>query len=484
MEMKRKHESPSPALSVMATTATSPSQQKIQLAAHHLASSNTKTRKRTPSLNSEQFSHDIPERELITSTRDSSPVDPVTMVQPAMTTRTPSLLLLEVPTKHPQSPNSIEPSPKVILSSREALPSPRLTLPPKDQEHPPPTTTTTAFPPKRARNRNPGNLILDLSQMTPMQSPTKAADCTNVCSQVTDFLFVGGAVVASQRDVLERHGITHVINCAATITPNYFPHVFDYYRLRLRDHATQDIHQHFYNIFQFIDTARARHGKVRSIDRSIPTIMGSFLPCRRLGYFPLNNFLYPQVFIHCVKGISRSPAMAIAYLMAREQLGLYPALELVRSSRPVIDPNAGFIFQLNEWDSLRQLHCNQPSTVFRVEMSQDDDVDGETSSGRYYPLIIGPVPSDHLMASSSSRDPSQESPQIHVQLGVIFVEGSHMSSTGRTSMPRRVLSCARWKPSTVRCGAAETLATRWSRRARWPCACCKHTKTFRIHLTW
>ncbi|RHY59503.1 hypothetical protein DYB34_001160 [Aphanomyces astaci] len=370
--MKRKHESPSPALSVMATTATSPSQQKIQLAAHHLASSNTKTRKRTPSLNSEQFSHDIPERELITSTRDSSPVDPVTMVQPAMTTRTPSLLLLEVPTKHPQSPNSIEPSPKVILSSRDALPSPRLTLPPKDQEHLPPTTTTTAFPPKRARNRNPGNLILDLSQMTPMQSPTKAADCTNVCSQVTDFLFVGGAVVASQRDVLERHGITHVINCAATITPNYFPHVFDYYRLRLRDHATQDIHQHFYNIFQFIDTARARHGKV---------------------------------FIHCVKGISRSPAMAIAYLMAREQLGLYPALELVRSSRPVIDPNAGFIFQLNEWDSLRQLHCKQPSTIFRVEMSQEDDVDGETSSGRFYPLIIGPVPSDHLMASSSSRDP-------------------------------------------------------------------------------
>ncbi|RHY73703.1 hypothetical protein DYB30_006209, partial [Aphanomyces astaci] len=176
------------------------------------------------------------------------------------------------------------------------------------------------------------------------------------------------------------HGITHVINCAATITPNYFPHVFDYYRLRLRDHATQDIHQHFYNIFQFIDTARARHGKV---------------------------------FIHCVKGISRSPAMAIAYLMAREQLGLYPALELVRSSRPVIDPNAGFIFQLNEWDSLRQLHCKQPSTIFRVEMSQEDDVDGETSSGRFYPLIIGPVPSDHLMASSSSRDPSQEPPQIH-----------------------------------------------------------------------
>ncbi|RHY28484.1 hypothetical protein DYB32_005942 [Aphanomyces invadans] len=207
--------------------------------------------------------------------------------------------------------------------------------------------------------------------MAPVASPTKTMDFTNVCSQVTDFLFVGGASVASQRDVLEQHGITHVINCAATVTPNYFPHVFDYYRLRLRDHATQDIHQHFYSIFQFIDMARSRHGKV---------------------------------FIHCVKGISRSPAMAIAYLMAREQLGLYPALELVRSSRPVIDPNAGFIFQLNEWDSLRRLHTKQPITLFRVDMSRGD-VDGVPDVPLPdYPLIIGPVQADHLVASSPAQD--------------------------------------------------------------------------------
>ncbi|ETV97505.1 hypothetical protein, variant 1 [Aphanomyces invadans] len=379
MEMKRKHESPSLAASDIGTTATncrSPpsSQHKIQL--QHVASNNPKARKRTPSLITTPFSDDLSEWDAV---NQESLSDAAAQVSPP-TSRKLSLLLDEAPTKHPQSPNSIEPSPKMIPSSRELLPSPRTPLPSKENDIPTPSTSSTSFPPKRARNRNPGNLLLDLSHMAPVASPTKTMDFTNVCSQVTDFLFVGGASVASQRDVLEQHGITHVINCAASVTPNYFPHVFDYYRLRLRDHATQDIHQHFYSIFQFIDMARSRRGKV---------------------------------FIHCVKGISRSPAMAIAYLMAREQLGLYPALELVRSSRPVIDPNAGFIFQLNEWDSLRRLHTKQPITLFRVDMSRGD-VDGVPDVPLPdYPLIIGPVQADHLVASSPSSNPLHDPPQIH-----------------------------------------------------------------------
>ncbi|OQS05380.1 hypothetical protein THRCLA_02481 [Thraustotheca clavata] len=207
---------------------------------------------------------------------------------------------------------------------------------------------------KQKRTRNPGNLLLDLSQMetnTPL-CHTKKIDYANECSQVTEFLYVGGAIVAAKQELLLAHGITHIINCAATVTPDFFPHLFSYYRLPLRDHATQDIHRHFYTIFQFIDKAREENGKV---------------------------------FVHCVKGISRSPAMAIAYLMARERLSLYPALERVRASRPVIDPNAGFIFQLNEWDALRQ-QARKQVTVFRIERS--DDVD---SSSTKNPLIIGPI---------------------------------------------------------------------------------------------
>ena len=96
--------------------------------------------------------------------------------------------------------------------------------------------------------------------------------------------------------------------------------------------------------------------------------------------------------------------MASAYLMAREHLGLYPALELVRASRPAIDPNAGFIFQLSEWDAARQ-NTRKQVKVFRVAMATNDS---DLSASRY-PLIIGPIQPDQLIAS---RKPTQE--QIHV----------------------------------------------------------------------
>jgi hypothetical protein len=150
------------------------------------------------------------------------------------------------------------------------------------------TTTTTIAPhadhshamiktPRAIRVRNPGNLLLDLSQIVDTSSSSSAStnphasavypkisktDYASVCSQVTDFLFVGGAVVAARQEILLAHGITHIINCAASVTPSFFPHLFSYYHLRLRDHASQDIHRYFYNIFHFIDRARTTNGKV------------------------------------------------------------------------------------------------------------------------------------------------------------------------------------------------------------------------------
>ncbi|KAG9415187.1 hypothetical protein AC1031_008628 [Aphanomyces cochlioides] len=359
MEMKRKLES-SPDVSEVKTL------NRVEANDSSTApTSKIKTRKRSilPDIHNP---HDVVEPDMVDGGRDdpisdddASEDDPPKLVERRIS------FVLDDPAfpsalgTNPSSPDLLEPSRKNSPSQDAASPQ---TI--QDSIHP-------TYPPKRARNRNPGNLLLDLSQMSPIPSPKHTkSDYANVCSQVTDFLFVGGAVVAAQREVLEGHGITHVINCAASVTPNFFPRDFDYFNLRLRDHATQDIHQHFYNIFQFIDAARADHGKV---------------------------------FIHCVKGISRSPTMAIAYLMAREHLSLYPALELVRASRPVIDPNAGFIFQLSEWDAARQ-NTRKQVKVFRVAMAASD---ADLSASRY-PLIIGPIQPDQLIAS---RNPTQE--QIH-----------------------------------------------------------------------
>lgn len=227
------------------------------------------------------------------------------------------------------------------------------------------------------KTRNPGNLSLDLSQMDPpafdpaSSTGSRHSDSSATCSRVTDFLFVGGAAAAKDRAGLQSAGVTHILNCAASVAPDFFPNDFLYFNLRLRDHSSQDIARHFYTVFDFIETARRCGGRV---------------------------------FVHCVKGISRSPTMAIAYLMWYKRIGLYKALDLLRQARPVVDPNAGFIFQLTEWEHLHggaggggTLRVLERAVAFRIELPRETSGSGRTSDNgssaraAEKPLLVGPL---------------------------------------------------------------------------------------------
>lgn len=54
-----------------------------------------------------------------------------------------------------------------------------------------------------------------------------------------------------------------------------------------------------------------------------------------------------KVVVHCCKGISRAPSIVMAYLITRERLQLECAFELVKRKSPRVEPNAGFLMQLN-----------------------------------------------------------------------------------------------------------------------------------------
>ncbi|RLN93356.1 hypothetical protein BBJ28_00015536, partial [Nothophytophthora sp. Chile5] len=227
------------------------------------------------------------------------------------------------------------------------------------------------YPPQQRRTRNPGNLSLDLSQMdqTGFDSCRGAGasvrrnDQAAVCSKLTEFLFIGGATAAKDKQMLSQTGITHVINCAASVAPAAFPDEFRYLNIRLRDHSSQDIARHFYSMFDFIERARQDGGRI---------------------------------FLHCVKGISRSPTMAIAYLMWYKRIGMYKALDFVRQARPIVDPNAGFIFQLTEWEQLHQdgkINVSR-TIVFRVEVAHDsidNDNNRKDTRSTKEPLVVGPL---------------------------------------------------------------------------------------------
>lgn len=52
------------------------------------------------------------------------------------------------------------------------------------------------------------------------------------------------------------------------------------------------------------------------------------------------------VLVHCRAGVSRSASIVIAYLMKYHNLSFSQAQNYLRSRRPIINPNAGFITQL------------------------------------------------------------------------------------------------------------------------------------------
>jgi len=58
-----------------------------------------------------------------------------------------------------------------------------------------------------------------------------------------------------------------------------------------------------------------------------------------------------RVFVHCNAGISRSPTLIIAYVMKHLKISFKDAFDFVKKTRLTINPNAGFISQLKDYDN-------------------------------------------------------------------------------------------------------------------------------------
>ena len=57
-----------------------------------------------------------------------------------------------------------------------------------------------------------------------------------------------------------------------------------------------------------------------------------------------------NVLVHCHAGKSRSATVVIAFLMRDKKISLQQALALLRSKRPRVKPNEGFLVQLKAFE--------------------------------------------------------------------------------------------------------------------------------------
>lgn len=86
-----------------------------------------------------------------------------------------------------------------------------------------------------------------------------------------------------------------------------------------------------------------------------------------------------SVLVHCQAGMSRSVTIVAAYLMYTRHLTPEAALELIRKSRPNIDPNPGFLVQLDLFHkaSFRISHKDKATRMFYMERAVEEVMNGD-----------------------------------------------------------------------------------------------------------
>ena len=113
---------------------------------------------------------------------------------------------------------------------------------------------------------------------------------------IVDHLYLGSAAHAGQLELLERLGITALLNVSPNC-PNHWPDKFEYSTIPVEDNSTADIKVHFGAAIDFINGVKSRGGKV---------------------------------LVHCKAGVSRSATLCLAYLISCRKMCLNDAYDQVK----------------------------------------------------------------------------------------------------------------------------------------------------------
>ncbi|XP_029025509.1 dual specificity protein phosphatase 4 [Betta splendens] len=135
--------------------------------------------------------------------------------------------------------------------------------------------------------------------------------------EILPFLYLGSALHASKKEVLDAIGISALLNVSSDC-PNHFEGDYQYKCIPVEDNHKEDISSWFLEAIEFIDSVRDSSGRV---------------------------------LVHCQAGISRSATICLAYLMKRKRVRLDEAFEFVRRRRSIISPNFSFMGQLLQFES-------------------------------------------------------------------------------------------------------------------------------------
>ncbi|KAK0395005.1 hypothetical protein QR680_001057 [Steinernema hermaphroditum] len=141
-------------------------------------------------------------------------------------------------------------------------------------------------------------------------------------TQIFPFLYLGSQQDALNEEVMQEHNITYVLNLSVNCPrPGFINDDTKFIRFPVNDTATAKLLPHFEQAFDILEQVRARN---------------------------------EVALVHCLAGISRSPTMAVAYVMRYKKMNQDEAYKFVKERRPTISPNFNFMSQLFEYEKMLQ----------------------------------------------------------------------------------------------------------------------------------
>jgi predicted protein tyrosine phosphatase len=134
-------------------------------------------------------------------------------------------------------------------------------------------------------------------------------------------LWLGGEI-AFQKNYAElrRRKITHVVSVMSGEMPQIPEFILGHLRIEIQDRkeAAETLSTRFPEICAFIDGALAEP--------------------------------HSCVYVHCSAGISRGPTAVASYMIWKYGLTAATILRVLKSARPIVRPNLGFVTQLKRWE--------------------------------------------------------------------------------------------------------------------------------------
>ncbi|CAF1176037.1 unnamed protein product [Adineta ricciae] len=155
------------------------------------------------------------------------------------------------------------------------------------------------------------------SFLLPTTTTTEQPDIDNhPMTHIIDGLYIGSETNAKNLEELSSERIRSIVNVTSHV-PLYHSEQFQYCHLPADDTQKQNLLEYFDQAYSFI--------------------------CKSLE----NN---EKVLVHCVAGISRSPAIVIGFLMRYAKMNMNDAYDFVKRKRSIVSPNLNFMGQLLEYE--------------------------------------------------------------------------------------------------------------------------------------